>query len=178
MTEQWKPIPSAPHYEASSLGNIRSWKSRNGKGLASAPRLLTPRLDRDGYRTVQISALDKKGPRKVCWLIAEAFHGARPIGLVVRHLNGKSGDDLAANLLWGTHKENKEDSVAHGTWARGERIGLSKLTADAVDEIRNSQSPTAALASKFGVCISTIRRVALGVTWAHMLSKQTVQRIQ
>ncbi len=55
MSEYWMPIPSAPHYEASSKGNIRSWKSRNGRGLASSPHILTPYLDCDGYRTVMIS---------------------------------------------------------------------------------------------------------------------------
>lgn len=169
MSEQWKPIPSAPHYEASSLGNIRSWKSRNGKGLAAAPRLLTPYLDNDGYRTVMIRTSNRKGPRKICCLVAEAFHGPRPTGAVVRHLNGSSEDDRVENLLWGTQKENVADAKKHGTLTRGERIANSKLTAEAVVAIRQSQMSTATLAAQFGVHVATISKVLRGRTWAHVL---------
>ncbi len=178
MNEQWAPIPSAPHYEASSLGNVRSWKSRNGKGLAQAPRLLTPYTDKDGYKTVQIRTVTKKGPRKVCCLIAEAFHGPRPIGAVVRHLNGKSDDDSATNLLWGTQKENVADAKKHGTITRGERIGNSKLTAETVLKIRNSQAPVAALAAQFEVHVATVYKIIRGKLWAHVLDTQPAQPIR
>lgn len=172
MNEQWQLIPSAPHYEASSLGNVRSWKSRNGRGLAKAPRLLAPHMDRDGYRTVMIRTPSKDGPRKVCVLVAEAFHGPRPIGAVVRHLNGRNENDSVENLLWGTQKENVADARKHGTLTRGERIGISKLTAQSVIEIRRSQMSVASLAAQFGVSLSTIYHVIRGETWAHVSDNQ------
>lgn len=172
MNEHWMQIPSATHYEVSSLGNVRSWKSLNGKGLAATPRLLKPYLDHDGYRTVMIRTSIKKGPRKVCCLVAEAFHGPRPIGAVVRHLNGRSEDDSSANLLWGTQKDNVADAKKHGTLTCGERIGISKLTAKSVIEIRNSQMPVASLAAQFGVALSTIYHVIRGKTWSHVSGKQ------
>ena len=168
MNEDWMPIPSAPHYEASSAGNIRSWKSRNGRGLAHSPHPLTPYVDSDGYRTVAIRASGRTAPRKICSLVAEAFHGSRPIGCVVRHLNGKSDDDSAKNLSWGTQKENVADAKRHGTITRGERTGNSKLTGVAIVEIRQSQMPTVSLAARFGVHRSTIRKVILGKLWAHV----------
>jgi hypothetical protein len=48
-------------------------------------------------------------------LIAETFHGPRPEGMVVRHLNGNPLDNRAENLRWGTYTENNLDAVAHGT---------------------------------------------------------------
>lgn len=168
MNEHWKEIPSALHYEASSLGNIRSWKSRNGRGLAKTPRIMSTYIDKDGYRVVMIRTSIKKGPRKVCGLIAEAFYGPRPKGCVVRHLNGKSNQDNFENLSWGTQKENVADAKAHGTLTKGERIGNSKLTAKAVAEIYSSKIPKTILASKFGVALSTIYRVTSGKTWSHV----------
>jgi len=170
LKEQWKSIPSAPHYEASSLGNIRSWKSRNGRGLAASPRLMTPGLDKDCYKVVQISTPTKKCPRKVCTLVAEAFFGPRPIGVVVRHLNGNSTDDKVENLKWGTQKENVADAKKHGTLTRGERISNSKLTDENVAEIRRSKMPIAAIAENFGVHITTIYKAIKGRTWAHVLT--------
>ena len=168
MNEQWKSIPSAPHYEASSLGKIRSWKSRNGRGLAKMPRIMSSYVDKDGYRVVMIHTQVKRGPRKVCGLVAEAFYGPRPTGYVVRHLNGKSGEDNVENLLWGTQKENVADAKKHGTLTRGEQIGNSKLTVKAVNEIICSTMPKTALAAKFGVDLSTIYRVICGKTWSHV----------
>lgn len=168
MTEKWNPIPSAPHYEASSLGNIRSWKARNGKGLTTVPRLMTPYVDRDGYKTVTISTSTKKGPRKICCLVAEAFYGPRPIGCVVRHLNGKSDDDRSENLSWGTQKENVADAKKHGTLTKGERIGRSKLTSASVAEIKQSQLPEKALAIQFNVHRSTINKIIRGKLWSHV----------
>ena len=174
MKEQWKPIPSAPHYEASSLGCIRSWKSRNGRGLSANPRLMTPYVDRDGYRVVRVRTPVKGSTRKVCTLIAEAFLGPRPVGAVVRHLNGDSADDKAWNLMWGTQKENVSDARGHGTLTRGERIANSKLTAENVAEIRRSKMSVASIAAIFDVSESTIYRVIQGRTWAHVPQKGEV----
>lgn len=53
--------------------------------------------------------------RKAATAVAEAFHGPRPAGLLVRHLNGRSADDRAVNLRYGTKAENTFDSIEHGT---------------------------------------------------------------
>lgn len=176
MNEEWRPIPSALHYEASSIGNIRSWKSRNGRGLAREPHLLTPYVDTDGYRTVMVRSIGRKGPRKICGLVAEAFFWPRPERCVVRHLNGNSKDDTVANLAWGTQKENVADAKRHGTITRGERVWNSKLTASGVLEIRCSPLSNVALAGKFCVDRTTIKRVREGKIWAHVSSHQRIER--
>ncbi|BCK58409.1 hypothetical protein NWFMUON74_61810 [Nocardia wallacei] len=48
-------------------------------------------------------------------MVADAFHGVRPPGKVVRHLNGNSHDDRPENLAYGTDAENSADSLKHGT---------------------------------------------------------------
>lgn len=124
-----------------------------------------------------IHTSNKKGPRKICGLVAEAFHGPRPVGAVVRHTNGRSEDDRIENLLWGTQKENVADAKKHGTLTKGERVGTSKLTAEAVVAIRQSPMPAATFAAQFGVALSTIYRVIRGKTWAHV-SENQVRRLQ
>jgi hypothetical protein len=47
--------------------------------------------------------------------VAEAFHGPRPVGLEVRHLDGDSLNNAASNLRYGTRTENLLDAVEHGT---------------------------------------------------------------
>jgi hypothetical protein len=49
--------------------------------------------------------------RPVYRLVAHAFLGRRPAGLVTRHLNDVKSDNRLQNLVYGTHKENGEDRV-------------------------------------------------------------------
>lgn len=107
-SEEWRPIPSHPTYEASSLGRVRSLRHRE-------PLLLRGSINGAGYRQV---TLRHDGDRKyatVHALVAEAFHGPRPEGMEVRHLDGSRTNNQPANLRWGTASENRYDSVRHGT---------------------------------------------------------------
>lgn len=51
-------------------------------------------------------------------LVALAFHGPRPDGMEVRHLDGVRTNNRPENLSWGTHAENMQDAIAHGTFSR------------------------------------------------------------
>ena len=115
MSEVWKPCPSWPGYEASSLGRIRSVDqvlinslgyARNWKG-----RVRSPHYNSEGYAHLII----RGKTAKVCWMVADAFIGPRPEGQVVRHGPGGSSDDRPENLCYGTQAENIGDSVAAGT---------------------------------------------------------------
>jgi hypothetical protein len=70
-------------------------------------------------------------------MVAEAFIGPRPFPEAqICHWDGNRTNNHYSNLRWGTAKDNKNDSKRHGTLARGERQGLSKLTANEVLEMR------------------------------------------
>jgi DNA-binding Xre family transcriptional regulator len=58
--------------------------------------------------------------------------------------------------------------VAHGNSQRGERMHMSKLTDDAVREIRASTLPRTELAERFGVTPSNISYIKRGKTWRHV----------
>lgn len=107
--EEWRPIPGFKGvYEASSLGNVRSWTAIKQGGL------LTPRVNsRTGYWEVHVGG--SRSPRKVHQLVAAAFLGPRPPGMQTRHLNGDRLDNRLENLAYGTQSQNELDSVRVGT---------------------------------------------------------------
>ena len=99
MTVEWRPIAGFPGYQVSNDGQI------------AGPRSITRgSVNRGGYLVVQLRGTS----RYVHGLVAEAFIGPRPIGHEVRHLDGDSNNNAAANLRYGTHAENMQDRVKHG----------------------------------------------------------------
>jgi hypothetical protein len=100
-----------------------------------------------------------------------AFHGPRPDGLIVRHLDGNLLNNQAHNLRWGTQEENEADKILHGTAPRGENHGAVKLTEKQVKEIRSAPDRwgiNQELASRYGVARSTISNIRTGRNWRHL----------
>lgn len=102
-----RSIPSHPDYRVTAEGQV--WSTKRGG------RWLRPSTDRRGYRRVTLSADGKVTTRTVHSLVAEAFIGPRPDGLEIRHLDGDPSNNAASNLAYGTHAENMQDKVRHGT---------------------------------------------------------------
>ena len=124
--EEWRDIPSAPGYKASSLGRI----------LGKSGRVLS--LSRDTYGYL-ICAVYKDGVRigqKVHRLVCEAFHGlAKPDTPVVAHIDGCRHNNVPHNLMWATHKQNSQHMIVHGTKLQGDVHPSAKLSKDVVNEI-------------------------------------------
>lgn len=72
------------------------------------------------------------------------------------------------HLFAGTPKENSEDMVSKGRENRGEARPQSKLTEDAVREIRASTDTGLSLAKKYGVDDAVIGRIRRGTAWKHV----------
>lgn len=84
----------------------------------------------------------------------------------VSHINGDRRDNRAENLVYETHRENLARRIEHGTDNCGDRNGRSKLSPDAVREIRSrSNTLLRELAEEHGVSISQISRIRLGQNW-------------
>lgn len=120
VRERWRVIEGFPNYEVSNLGNVRSWAHKGrgrGKGRTKKPRLLTATLRKGStdYLTVTLYSEEGRSVSLVHQLVTKTFHGPRPEGKVVRHLNGDPLDNRAENLAWGTPKENSADRYVHGT---------------------------------------------------------------
>lgn len=161
-------------YEVSSAGDVRSWRvggSRNKR--AKEPRLLVLSTNGDGYKRCNLYSGDG-GTRNVDVhvLVCASWHGERPAGAQVRHLNGVRTDNSKDNLRWGTAKENSDDMGAHGTRAirRGEDAHFAKLTEENVVSIRARKEQSKwELAEEYGVCPSTIYQIRAHRSWKHVV---------
>jgi hypothetical protein len=138
--EEWKQIAWAKDYEVSNLGRVRSWKVNppNKKNkIVKDPKILSTKVGSKGYPCVAIQSNEgiKKMPN-VHVLVAEAFLGPRPEGMVVCHKNDNKADATLENLEYGTHSQNKKQAIQNGAAPVGEDHPQSKLTNDQVTQIK------------------------------------------
>jgi len=101
-------------------------------------------------------------------LAYELSKGPIPEGQHVLHRCDTPGCVNPAHLFLGTDAENTADRVAKGRSARGERHGVSKLTAAQVAEIRASDETQRVLGQRYGVSRSLISLIKLGHLWTHV----------
>lgn len=97
-----RDIPSFPYYYADSDGNI--WREDHVNPLTGRrlkARKLKAHHDRHGY--LEVDAGTRKSAHS---LVAEAFHGPRPEGFVVDHINGVRDDNRPGNLRYITQQQN------------------------------------------------------------------------
>ena len=109
MKEDWKPCPTLPGYEASTLGRIRCvpFEGRmphGGKRMYSGKAWPGSWANSSGQGRYIFRYRGKT--YKVARIVCAAFHGAPPSGAVCEHLNEDSRDNRPGNLLWSTQKAN------------------------------------------------------------------------
>lgn len=104
-------------YSVSADGKVYSASGWRGHEL----RELQQHTNTHGYLCVHVvERSGKRGRRLVHQLVAFYFVGPRPSPRhEVRHLDGNKTNNSAANLAWGTRKENAADREAHGRTSRG-----------------------------------------------------------
>lgn len=117
-----KQIPGFPNYSVTKDGRV--WSKCSQKWLSSFKN----------SRSYLHVNLCNRG-RKMCAihrLVLEAFIGPCPKGMECRHLDGDKQNNKLDNLKWGTHSENQQDAVKHGTHYTlgrcGEQHPQSKLS--------------------------------------------------
>lgn len=153
-----RPVPGFPGYWAYADGRIekRQWIRGN--------------VSPQGYRRTSAGAGTRYNPY-VHALIALAFIGPRPVGQVVRHLNGNRRDNRAENLAYGTPLQNSTDMVQHGNSLKGVKNPSAILTETQVTEIRAALKEGAtqkSLATAYKVSQTTIRNIKTRMTWRHV----------
>jgi len=164
--EHWRPIPEWPGYEISDLGRLRSWRPMPGsQKLPSHPRILAGGHDKDGYRRAVLTRPGSRKSFRVAHLVALLWMCPKPAGKVLAHHNGVNTDDRVSNLRWKTQRENILDKLRHGTMPIGEVHCRARLNRRQVHEIRESQEYPKAIASRFGVSVSTVDGIRARRTW-------------
>lgn len=159
-TERWIPGFEGS-YAVDIEGNLISFK--RGKKT-----FLIGGLDKDGYRKAILCMDGKRHYFRIASLIALAFIGERPDGMVIRHIDGDSLNNRPNNLAYGTQKENIADKEIHGTKLFGEKHGSSILNEAQVLEIRSSQLGSTKLSIKYGVSRSCVDEIKSRRTWKHL----------
>lgn len=109
-------------------------------------------------RTFESDALKR---RETHVLVCKAFHGPRPHGMEVSHLNGNILDNRASNLRWETKIKNLNRRFDHGTDDRGFKNSRASVTREQAQWIRNNPGGLThqERANKIGVSRTTISRI-------------------
>jgi len=92
-------------------------------------------------------------------------------GLQACHYDGKKLNNKLENLRWDTRKGNGADAIRHGTIAKGELSGRSKLTEEQVLQIpglRAEGLTQQAIGDLFGVSNTLICEIMRGKGWQHL----------
>lgn len=118
LTEEWKPVLNyEDSYAVSNTGRVRSLDRIDSRGNRRKGRELRPSRTRDGHLQVVLSRDGKRKCLFVHRLMAEAFYGPIPDGLVVRHIYDVPDQNLLPLLAVGTAAENMADKVRNGRCA-------------------------------------------------------------
>lgn len=171
--EIWREIDGFPGYEVSCHGRVRSvardvatanGQTRHYRGIVFSPSS----TNQHGHLKVGLRSGGRLAMRYVHQLVAIAFLGPRPLGMVVAHCDGDPLNNRADNLRFATQKENEADKVRHGSRLSGDSHPRRILSAKDVATIRSRLADgltQQAIATEFGVCRATISAISTGRSW-------------
>ena len=136
LDEKWIPVRNYEGYEISSLGRLRSYFPRGGRGERSQ-FLSNPKIKKlsksKNYLFASLShgiGSGKVSRVNIYRLVIENFEPLEENEqLEVRHLNGNSFDHRLKNLAWGSSKENKIDNIRNNSLScnRGVFVGIESI---------------------------------------------------
>ena len=120
IEEIWKPCKEYSYLEVSSHGNVRSI-DRVVNNPGGGTRIIKSKIlkqqsftNKDGRLYVVCYANGQKKNAPIHRLVAKAFLGDRPDGLVINHIDGDKFNNKASNLEFVTQKENIDHSWKMG----------------------------------------------------------------
>lgn len=179
ILETWKAIPGYEgFYEVSDHGRVRSVPriEVNAKGH-SRPlrgRLLRQNVSRAGYLTIHLYKYGGDRHWFVHRLVAAAFIGPLPGGMMVCHNDGVGHHNWPENLRYDTHTANVADRERHGHQLRGDRVGTSKLKIADVLAIRalRGKKFQKDVAADFGISQTLVSVIQRGAAWRHIIMSE------
>lgn len=143
--------------------------------------------DCDGYLRVHLRRDNKTKMYGVHLLVAQAFNGRRPIGMVVNHKDGNKLNNDPSNLEYVTNAENIKHAARLGLMPRGDRHssvtkpekvprgskhGMSKINEEIVRRIKaeltSGRRTQKEIANIYGCCVGTVNHISTGRQWKHV----------
>jgi len=166
VNETWRPCLDG--YEVSNAGRIR--RSKPGR-RTFAGKVLKPGLASMGYLTVAPVIDGKNVTHYVHKLVAAAFIGPRPDGMLVNHKDTNKQNNRDSNLEYITFAGNMAHAADAGVMAHGVDHYCAKMTNESVRALRADRAtglPYSKLAKKYGIVISQAWQIANGNSWGHV----------
>lgn len=120
--------------------------------------------DKDGYSYYYDGDSDPRAHREA-YAIAI---GRIPDGMYVCHRCDNRPCCRPSHLFLGTARDNACDAVSKDRHSRGERNGISKLTAQQVLAIRADHRRQVAIAADYGIRQTTVSEIKRGNRWRHL----------
>ncbi len=169
MTEEWKPVVGYEgRYEVSNCGGIK--RVCGGKGIKNP--ILSPSIGKIGYRIVVLShgTISTRKRLYIHRLVAAAFIGPCPSGLVVNHKDSNKLNNHPSNLEYVPQGENARHAQRLGLFPHGERMYNAKLTNKDVREIRDLRGhyTVRKLQEIYGVNSGVISEIQTRKRWVHV----------
>ena len=131
--------------------------------------LWTGNLMNKGYGTIRIG----RTTHRVHRVAYQELVGPIPVGLFVCHRCDVRNCVRPDHLFLGTALDNNRDRVAKGRTQglRGETHGMARLSeaeAGAIKSAALSGEPIRDIATRFGVCRTTVHNIKFGKQWGHL----------
>jgi len=171
MVEVWRDIPGyVDMYQVSNEGRVKSLARVAPNHQKLPERILAASLNTAKYTRVCLCKNSVGKEWLIHRLVLLVFVGQSTLS--TRHLNGIRNVNNLWNLKYRTAKENKADSIKHGTSSHSETHGTAKLTNKEVLEIkqllRTSNYSQNDIAEMFGVSKATINQINTKRHWSHI----------
>lgn len=136
-----------------------------------------PLKRKNGYGQMTFRGKRTLPSRAMCFLA----HGEPPTDKhEAAHSCGKGHEGCVnpRHLRWATSKENSEDCIRHGTVARGERSGSSKVTEDQARFmiLNRGKIKQKTIAAMLGVPKPTVCQIQKGKSWKWLTEKMNQER--
>lgn len=164
--EIWKDVVGFEGaYQVSSFGRVKNVRTNF---------ILKPIIrEKYTYCAVMLVANKIRKRQYIHALVLEAFVGLRPSGYECLHYDGNHSNNYVLNLRWGTHRENVEDAMRHGTFNHmvGSDHIMAKLAEADVIEIKRQIKLgifQRDIAKQFGVKQQQISKINTGKRWGHL----------
>ena len=154
--EQWRPVGRLGFFEVSSWARVRA--SRTG-------RIKRQTIAKSGFMVVNLYAAGSSSVRNVHSVVAEAFLGPRPSGMMVAHRDGDRRNNRPENLEYRPLGQRLPNGWSPWIESKNGR----KLSRAEADEIRRRAAlggSTAALAEEFGISAPMVSSIKHGRRWA------------